>query len=53
MYTEKDIIESLKLAAKEITDTQAWSGALTLAAIILHKSEDSVLEMLNSEKAGD
>ena len=49
-YSESDIIKSLKIASREITDDCSWSGAIVLAAIILDKSEDSVMELIDDFK---
>jgi len=50
MYSETDIIKSLKIASREITDDCSWSGAIILAEIILDKSEDSIMEMIDDLK---
>ncbi len=46
MYTREDIIASIRQAADEATDDCQYSGVLTLGAIILGVSEDTVMEMI-------
>lgn len=45
-YDEETIINCICAAAEEVTDDCAYSGILTLGAIILNVSEDTVNEII-------
>lgn len=49
MFTEEDIMNAIKQASTEVTDDCAYSGVLTLGAIILGKSEDTLVNLLENE----
>ena len=49
IYTESDIWAAVRQAADECTDDCSYGGILSLAAIILNVSEDTMNDKLNDD----
>lgn len=47
MYSKEEIINALIEASNEVTDDAQYAGVLTVGAILLNMSEDSVNELLS------
>ena len=49
VWTKEDVIEAIKKASEEVTNDCSYSGVLTLGAILLGVSEDTVMELIEDE----